>query len=66
MDILEKAKIRMESWIKHNEHHKEEYEMLADELEAAGKTQSTAHVREMTDLMKKSNECLRNALKYLD
>jgi len=65
MDTVEKAKVRMESWIRHNDHHKEEYDLLADNLETAGKSESAAFVREMTDLMEKSNESLRKALKAL-
>ena len=37
MDIIEKAKIRLEHWIHHNEHHGEDYEAFAEELEKAGK-----------------------------
>jgi len=37
MDFIEKTRIRMENWITHNNHHQEEYEMLAEQLETAGK-----------------------------
>ena len=59
------AKVRMESWIRHNDHHKEEYELLADNLEAAGKSESATFVREMTGLMEQGNESLRKALNAL-
>ncbi|MBU4345664.1 MAG: hypothetical protein L6247_00915 [Desulfobacteraceae bacterium] len=66
MDFIEKTRIRMENWITHNDHHQEEYEMLAEQLETAGKNKSSEHVKEMIKMTVKSNDCLRNALKTLD
>jgi len=66
MDFLEKAKIRLEHWITHNDHHKEEYELFAEQLEQAGKEESARQVREMIRLSIESNECLRKALKALE
>jgi hypothetical protein len=40
MEFTEKAKIILERWISHSDHHLEEYEAFADELEGAGKTES--------------------------
>lgn len=65
MDFAEKAKIRLEHWITHNDHHQEEYEMFAEQLEAANKKESAKHLREMISLNLKSTECLRKALKAL-
>jgi len=65
MDLMEKAKIRLQSWITHNDHHQEEYEMFAEQLEEANRTESAKHIREMIELNAKSNECLRQALKAL-
>ena len=65
MDLMEKAKIRLQSWITHNDHHQEEYEMFAEQLEEANKTESAKHIREMIELNSKSNECLRQALKAI-
>jgi hypothetical protein len=65
MESIEKAKIRLEHWITHNEHHYEEYETFADQLEEAGKAESAKYVREMMTLTTKSTECLREALKHL-
>ena len=65
MDLMEKAKIRLQSWITHNDHHQEEYEMFAEQLEEANRTDSAKHIREMIELNSKSNECLRQALKAL-
>ena len=65
MDFKEKAKIRLQSWITHNDHHQEEYEMFAEQLEEANRTDSAKHIREMIELNSKSNECLRQALKAL-
>jgi len=66
MDFIEKARVRLEHWIKHNDHHQEEYEMFAEQLETAGKKNSSAHVREMIALTAKSNECLQKALHALE
>ena len=65
MESIEKAKIRIEHWITHNEHHYEEYETFADQLEEAGKAESARYVREMMTLTAKSTECLKEALKRL-
>lgn len=65
MDFIEKARIRLENWITHNDHHQEEYEMFAEQLEEAGRNESSGYVREMIELTAKSNEGLRNALKFL-
>jgi len=66
MDFLEKAKIRLEHWITHNDHHKEEYELFAEQLEQAGKEESARQVRELIQLAARSNECLRKALEALE
>ena len=65
MDVIEKAKIRIEHWIHHNEHHGEEYEMFAEQLEDAGKSESAGHIREMVKIISKSTDCLKNALDSL-
>jgi hypothetical protein len=65
MESIEKAKIRLEHWITHNEHHYEEYETFADQLEEAGKADSARYVREMMTLTTKSTACLKEALKHL-
>jgi hypothetical protein len=66
MEFTEKAKIRIEHWIHHNEHHGEEYEMFAEQLEDAGKTESAGHIREMVKIISRSTECLKNALDALE
>jgi hypothetical protein len=65
MDSVDKAKIRIEHWISHNEHHAEDYEDFIRELEEAGKTESVKYIREMLDLSSRSTECLKKALKAL-
>jgi hypothetical protein len=65
MDIIEKAKIRITNWIHHNEHHQEEYDLFADQLEQEGKNESARHIREMAALSEQSNECLKKALQGL-
>ena len=65
MDFVEKALVRLNHWIAHNESHQEEYEKFAAQLEEAGKAASALQIREMVALSKKSNECLRQALTAL-
>jgi len=66
MDILEKAGIRISHWISHNDHHREEYELFADQLEEAGKAAAAAQIRELARLQEAGTECLRKALLDLE
>lgn len=66
MDFVEKAAVRLNHWIAHNESHQQEYERFAAELEEAGKTTSARQIREMVALSKTSNQCLRRALEALE
>jgi len=66
MEFVEKARIRLEHWITHNDHHHEEYEMFVDQLAQVGKQESAKYVKEMMELTAKGTECLRKALKALD
>jgi hypothetical protein len=66
MEFVEKAKIMLEHWITHNDHHQEEYEMFGEQLEGAGKEESARYVREMTELTSRSTQCLKKALKALE
>ena len=66
MDFIEKAKIRIEHWIRHNEDHLEEYEAFARKLETAGKNECAGHIREMAALVARSSEHLGKALRSLD
>ena len=65
MDSIEKAKVRIEHWMHHNDHHLEDYEAFALELERAGKTESAAAIREMIGYTAKSGECLQKAMDAL-
>ena len=66
MDFVEKAKIRLEHWITHNDHHQEEYEIFAEQLQDAGKKESSDNIREMMKLTAKGTDCLRKALKAIE
>lgn len=66
MDFVDRARLRLEHWMDHNEKHREEYAAFAAQLEQAGKQASAVHVREMADLAGKSDACLRKALKALE
>jgi hypothetical protein len=65
MDFMEKARVRLEHWISHNDHHREDYEKFLKELEAAGKKESARQMSEMMKLTLRSTQCLRKALKAL-
>ncbi len=65
MEFVEKAKIRLDHWITHNDHHHEEYDLFAEQLEDAGKSESAKAIREMIEFSVKSTDCLRDALKNL-
>ena len=66
MELVEKARIRLNHWLSHNDGHQREYESFAAELEEAGQITSAQQVREMVTLSKKSGECLRRALESLE
>ena len=66
MDFVEKALVRLNHWIAHNDSHQQEYEKFAAELEEAGKTASALQIRQMVALSKRSRECLRKALEALE
>ena len=66
MEFVEKAQVRLNHWIAHNDSHQEEYERFAAELEEAGKRASAGQIREMVALSKRANDCLRKALEALE
>ena len=41
MEFVEKSKIILDRWISHSDHHLEEYEVFADELEGANTSYSS-------------------------
>ena len=65
MDFIEKARIQLEHWITHNEHHQEDYEAFAKSLEEAGKRDSARNIREMMTFTSRGTVCLRKALESL-
>ena len=66
MEFEEKARIRLEHWLKHGESHVDEYKIFAAELDSAGKISSAESVREMARLTEQSLASLETALKTLD
>jgi len=66
MEFIEKAQIRIEHWLEHNESHVREYETFASELEEADKNESARHIRKMASLAAQSSDCLRRALRALE
>ncbi len=65
MDSVEKARVRLQHWISHNDHQLEEYEKFVRELEEDGKVESARYVKEMMNLTSRSTEYLKKALKAL-
>ncbi|MBW2028097.1 MAG: hypothetical protein JRH06_03050 [Deltaproteobacteria bacterium] len=65
MDMIEKAKIRLEHWMEHNSHHLEDYEEFAADLEAAGRKESAEYIRQVAALTAKTNELMKKALNSL-
>jgi hypothetical protein len=65
MDFLEKARVRLEHWVEHSDHHIEDYTLFAEQLDQEGKTESASYIREMIELNQKSTECLKKALDAL-
>jgi len=66
MDFEEKAKIRLEHWLRHGRSHLDEYWSFARELEEAGQTASAASLMEMAELTEQSLVSLEEALKSLN
>ena len=66
MDAIERARIRLESWIFHNEHHSEAYESLITLLEDAGRSEAAGELRESIEWTSRSNQCLRRALEAIN
>jgi hypothetical protein len=66
MGFREKARIRIEHWLEHNESHRKEYERFAAELEEARASGSAAAIREMAALTRQTGACLRQALAALE
>jgi len=66
MDFIEKAKIRIKHWIRHNTEHLEEYAAFACELETADKDESAHQIRNIFKLIEQSNLHLEKALNALD
>ena len=65
MDFSEKAKIRIEHWLKDNESHITQYGQFVEQFEAEGMQAVAGHIREMIAWTAKGNACLREALKVI-
>lgn len=66
MDPTEKAAIRIEHWIEHNEDHAREYKAFAEEMQSAGKTECARLILETAEFTARSSDTLRRALAALD
>ena len=66
MELAEKARIRIEYWLQHNENHLRDYREFAEQLESAGMYIGASHIRNMAELTSKSSQCLIEALNALE
>lgn len=66
MDFAEKAAVRIEHWIAHNDHHREDYAAFAEQLDAAGRQEAAGYIREMMALDRQATDLLRRALAALE
>ena len=66
MDFTEKAKVRIEHWLKHNKSHLKEYDAFSKELKNYGKHNSARYIREMANLISESSDYLYKALEALE
>jgi hypothetical protein len=66
MEFTEKARIRIQHWIKHNQDHLQEYETFARELDDSGKSESARHIRKMAASTAEGNASLEKALQALE
>lgn len=66
MELTEKARIRIENLLKHNESHLNDCREFIEELESAGMVASAGHIREMMSWGIESNQCLNDALNALN
>jgi NAD-specific glutamate dehydrogenase len=65
MDLIEKAAIRIEHWIAHNDEHVSEYRSFAEELKSAGKADSAQQILKAAEQMAQGSDAMRRALKAL-
>jgi hypothetical protein len=66
MNFQERAKIRMEHWVSHDQEHLAEYLEFAQQLNLAGLSESAAAIQEMAGCMAQGMDCLQRALAALD
>ena len=59
MKIVDKSAVRIKHWMEHNDHHIEEYDSFAKQLDESGLHTSAQHIREMAELTP------RNAAKFI-
>ncbi len=66
MEFEEKAKMRIEHWMKHNSDHIKQYTQFADVLEKSDHNDAARHIREMAEKMEQCTKCLEFSLLSLD
>ena len=62
MEFREKARLRIEHWMKQSADHVREYSKFADELENSGYSDAADNIREIATITSKCDHCLKNAL----
>jgi hypothetical protein len=66
MDFHEKAKIRLEHWVAHDQGHLTEYKAFAQELSDAGLAQSAEAINDLVGSVENGIDCMQRALAGLD
>ena len=66
MEFREKAKLRIEHWMKHSNAHVNEYSEFADELDNYGYIDAARNIREMATITAKCSHYLINALQSVN
>jgi hypothetical protein len=65
MEFGEKAKIRIEHWMKHTTDHIQEYTKFAEELEQFGHNDAAKPIRDMTEITAQCKKYMKDALSLL-
>lgn len=66
MEFKEKAKIRIQHWLKHNQEHAQEYQNMARELEANGLPEVAEAIMALAKNTELGSACLQKAISALE
>jgi len=66
MEFSEKARIRLEHWLKHNKEHEKEYRRFRDELLSKGKTKSAKLMESIIEHVSQCSKLFEEAIDGLN